>query len=215
MAVSMSPKQKVYQGILQELRKFIDSNDLQPGDKLPSERELSERLRAGRSSIREALRAMELLGLIETKHGEGTYISEYRPYQTVELLASFILRENNTRNDLLLAKRVMEKEAAKIAYNYIEEDDLNKLHSVIHDRSLGPNERHVAFFQYLFNKAGNLLLTKIWQMMDEFSNTITEFAYEDTFYVKLIQFYKTRDFEMIEGLFESCQQKIIDHPDKF
>nr|WP_164670334.1 GntR family transcriptional regulator [Virgibacillus doumboii] len=201
--MSMSPKQKVYQGVLQELRKFIDSNDLVPGDKLPSERELSERLQAGRSSIREALRAMELLGLIETRHGEGTYLSTYRPYQTVELLASFILRENNTRNDLMLAKRIMEKEAAKMAYNHVNKNDINSLLSVIHDRDMNPNERHVVFFQYLFKKAENLLLTKIWELMDEFSNTITKLSYEDTFYLKLIQLYKTRNFEMIEGLFEN------------
>jgi len=64
MAVSMSPKQKVYQDVLLEIRKFIESNQLESGDKLPSERELSERLGRGRSSVREALRAMELLGLI-------------------------------------------------------------------------------------------------------------------------------------------------------
>lgn len=85
MAVPMTPKQKVYQGVLQEIRNFIAKNNLKTGDKLPSERELSDKLQAGRSSIREALRAMELLGLIETRHGEGTYLSMYRPYQTMEL----------------------------------------------------------------------------------------------------------------------------------
>lgn len=126
MAVSMSPKQKVYQGVLQEIRKYIDSNDLEPGDKLPSERELADKLLAGRSSIREALRAMELLGLIETRRGEGTYLSTYRPYQTVELLSSFILQENNTKKNLLITKKVMEKEVAKIAYHCINDNDINQ-----------------------------------------------------------------------------------------
>ena len=47
------------------------------GDRLPSERELSSRLNVGRSSVREALRALELVGLIETRRGEGTFIRNF------------------------------------------------------------------------------------------------------------------------------------------
>lgn len=202
MAVSMSPKQKVYQGVLQEIRKYIDSNDLEPGDKLPSERELADKLQAGRSSIREALRAMELLGLIETRRGEGTYLSTYRPYQTVELLSSFILQENNTKKNLLITKKVMEKEVAKIAYHCINDNDINQLQSITHNSELDPIEKHVAFFNLLFRKADNLLLAKVWQLMDEFSYTIAKLSYEKAFYQELIQLYKIRNYEMIEELFD-------------
>ncbi|MBR8646160.1 FadR family transcriptional regulator [[Brevibacterium] frigoritolerans] len=53
---------------------MIEADSLLPGDKIPSERELSDRFNVGRSSVREALRALELLGLIETRRGEGTFI---------------------------------------------------------------------------------------------------------------------------------------------
>ena len=53
-------------------RGWIDSRD-----RLPSERELSSRLNVGRSSVREALRALELVGLIETRRGEGTFIRNF------------------------------------------------------------------------------------------------------------------------------------------
>src|SRR5699024_12380240 len=102
----MSPKQKVYQGVLQEIRRFIDNNKLQPGDRLPSERELSDKLQAGRSSVREALRAVELLGLIETRHGEGTVLSEYRSLQTDEILYSFILKKSMTENKLRVTTHI-------------------------------------------------------------------------------------------------------------
>lgn len=62
-------KSKVYQEVLEEIRNYIVDHQLQDGDRLPSERELAEQLNAGRSSVREALRAIELLGLIETRHG--------------------------------------------------------------------------------------------------------------------------------------------------
>ncbi|PAV30394.1 GntR family transcriptional regulator [Virgibacillus profundi] len=201
MAVTMSPKQKVYQAVLQEIRKFIEMNDLKSGDKLPSERGLSENLKAGRSSIREALRAMELLGLIETRHGEGTFLSTYRPYQTVELLSSFILQENTTRSDLMLTKRIMEKEAAKLAFSQMNEDAVEELTSLVNDSSLNPDEMHDAFFNYLFNQCDNLLLKKVWQLMDEFSQTINKQNYNTDFYEELINLYTTRNYQSIEALF--------------
>ncbi|WP_439331254.1 FadR/GntR family transcriptional regulator [Lysinibacillus fusiformis] len=59
----------------QQLRQLIKIEKIQAGEKLPSERVLSERLGVGRSSVREALRSLELLGLIETRHGEGTFLT--------------------------------------------------------------------------------------------------------------------------------------------
>ena len=88
--MTLSTKQKVYQEVIRELQRYIEVNNLNAGDRLPSERELAEKLNAGRSSVREALRALELIGLIETRHGEGTFLRAYRSYQTVELLSSFI-----------------------------------------------------------------------------------------------------------------------------
>lgn len=201
--MSMSPKQKVYQGVLQELRKYIDNHDLQPGDKLPSERELSEKLHAGRSSVREALRAMELLGLIETRHGEGTFLSQYRPYHSVEVLSSFILQGANTKNDLLFAKKIIEKEAARIAYDHMTEDDIKELDGIIQDKTLNNNEKHVAFFQYLFYKTDNLLLARVWQLMDEFSYTISSLSYNRSFYLELIKLYQSHNYGDIEELFDT------------
>ncbi|GAB4074996.1 GntR family transcriptional regulator [Barrientosiimonas marina] len=200
-AVTMSLEQKVYQGVLQEIRKYIDEHDLQPGDKLPSERELSENLQAGRSSIREALRAMELLGLVETRHGEGTFLSDYRPYHSVEVLSSFILRGANTRNDLLFAKKIIEKEAARIAYKHIRQDDIDTLSAITCDNTLSSNEKHAAFFQCLFRRTESLLLAKVWQLMDAFSYTISSLAYNPSFYQKLINLYQTGRFDEIERLF--------------
>lgn len=204
MAVSMSPKQKAYQEVLHEIRKFIDSNDLKPGDKLPSERELSDTLNAGRSSIREALRAMELLGLIETRHGEGTYLSMYQPFQTVELLSSFILQESRIKHDLIRTKSILEKEAAKLAFDHINEKDTKALNLIIKDVDTDPYDRHIAFFHYLSKKTGNLLLAKVWQLMEEFSHTLNNQYYDKTFYMDLIQLYVEEKYQSIEILFNNA-----------
>ncbi|HEY9577161.1 MAG TPA: GntR family transcriptional regulator, partial [Pseudobacillus sp.] len=87
---------------------MIAADGLVPGDKMPSERELSERLSAARSSVREALRALELLGLIETKRGEGTFFRDFNDHQLVQLLSTFILQREQTKKDVCLTKEIIE-----------------------------------------------------------------------------------------------------------
>ena len=66
----------LYEMVAEEVRRFIVDSKLQPGDKLPSERELCERLDVGRTSLREALRFLQMIGLIETRVGRGVYVQE-------------------------------------------------------------------------------------------------------------------------------------------
>ncbi|GAB3065182.1 FadR/GntR family transcriptional regulator [Virgibacillus ainsalahensis] len=197
---SMSTNQKVYQGVLQEIRRLIKNNALKPGDKLPSERQLSDKLQAGRSSVREALRAMELLGLIETKHGEGTFLSTYRPFQTIELLSSFILQESNTKKDLLLAKKILEKEAVKLAFIHMNMDDIKELGTIVQNTEMKPHEKHKMFFNFLFDKVDNLLLARVWQLMEDFSHTINKYYYDEAFYKELVLAYSEKNYKAIEVL---------------
>ena len=65
---------KVYEKVIEQVKDLVKSGELKSGDKLPPERDLSEQLQVSRTSIREALRALEMLGLVETKQGEGNFI---------------------------------------------------------------------------------------------------------------------------------------------
>lgn len=206
MGVSMSPKQKVYQGVLEEIRNYIESEGLKPGDKLPSERELSDKLQAGRSSVREALRAMELIGVIETRHGGGTFLSKYRPYQTVELLSTFILNQA-TERELLMVKYLMEKEVAKLVSALIDEKKLTYLQEIIDNPKTSTKEKHFSFFSYLFELTENQLFSRIWGLIDDYSKQFTV-HYTLGFYQKLINLYKTRGQSSIEGLFEEERYEI-------
>lgn len=78
--ISMSPvkKQSLYLKISDSIYTYIQLNKLQPGDKLPSERKMSEMLQTSRNSVREALRILEDRGLIEVKTGRGVFLKN--PY---------------------------------------------------------------------------------------------------------------------------------------
>jgi len=105
---------KMYLQIVRELRLLIQSENIRPGGKLPSERELAERLQVGRSTVREALRSLELLGLIETKRGEGTFLTDFRKHKLVEVLSTFILQDTKTIEDVHITREIHEKEAIRI-----------------------------------------------------------------------------------------------------
>ncbi|MGB9433134.1 MAG: GntR family transcriptional regulator, partial [Candidatus Acidiferrum sp.] len=68
-------RDKIYEGVAKQIERLI-LKKLQPGDKLPSERELAELLRVSRSSIRDAIRSLELMGMVEPRQGAGTIVRE-------------------------------------------------------------------------------------------------------------------------------------------
>jgi GntR family transcriptional regulator, transcriptional repressor for pyruvate dehydrogenase complex len=129
--MSVQPTEKVYIEILKKIKEIIVEDRLQAGDKLPSERELSDRLNAGRSSVREALRALELLGLIETRRGEGTFIREATGHRLVEVLASFILGDEKARHDLQETRYIVIKDCVELATMRITSLEMNKLQQLI------------------------------------------------------------------------------------
>lgn len=100
--------------IVKQLRELIYEQQIEPGDKLPSERVLSEQLGVGRSSVREALRSLELLGLIETRHGGGTFLASIHHHQLIEILSSFILQETKSIEDVHATREMHEREAIRI-----------------------------------------------------------------------------------------------------
>jgi len=65
-------KTKVYEEVARQIERLIADGRFKPGDKLPAERELAETLEVSRSSVRDAIRTLELLGLVEPGQGEGT-----------------------------------------------------------------------------------------------------------------------------------------------
>lgn len=67
---------KIYEIVIEQIKEIVKRGELKSGDKLPSERDLCEKLEVSRASVREALKSLQMLGLIESKHGEGNFINE-------------------------------------------------------------------------------------------------------------------------------------------
>lgn len=172
--VRMDTKQenkKVFLEIVKQLKELIDTEHIRPGDKLPSERVLSERLNVGRSSVREALRSLELLGLIETRQGGGTFLSSGQHIQLVEILASFILKESRTVEEVHATRKMHEKEAIRVICSDKDLISLPVWESLFYKIEIESEVVRNHILRELIIASGNRLSLKIWLQLAAYSAT--------------------------------------------
>ncbi|WP_100373744.1 FadR/GntR family transcriptional regulator [Bacillus sp. FJAT-45037] len=170
-----SQQPKVYIEVINKINEIMKEDDLTEGDRLPSERELSDRLNVGRSSVREALRALELLDLIETRRGEGTFVKPVNSHRLVSIILSFLLKDEAAQQDLAETRRIVELEALRLAFERIDDIKLEQLQHLI-DRSKEewehgdfPVEEDYLFHKTIVEACSNRLLLNIWIALVEYN----------------------------------------------
>ncbi|WP_274307714.1 FadR/GntR family transcriptional regulator [Solibacillus daqui] len=166
------PEKKMFLQIVKQLRELIANQNILEGQKLPSERVLSEQLQVGRSSVREALRSLELLGLIETKHGGGTFLASMKHHQFVEIVGSFILQDEKSSNDVEATRQMHEKEAIRLICQSKKLRSLPILDSFFIKVELGENVLREDILRECIIASGNRLALKIWMQLVVFSNDL-------------------------------------------
>src|SRR4051794_24592471 len=112
---------------LDQLKRFIVSGAVAPGQRLPPERELAEKLGVGRNSIREALKVLEAVGLIESRVGDGTFITAQTGASIGRTIGLSLAMWGGTIVEILDARRIIEVEAARTAAQQIQEQELAAL----------------------------------------------------------------------------------------
>lgn len=123
-------RDKVYEGVAKQIERLI-LKKLQPGDKLPSERELAETLRVSRSSIRDAIRSLELMGMVEPRQGAGTIVREISSASLVHPLANALKRKEELIGELLDFRLMLEPQLASRAANRVSPDDLSEMEEIL------------------------------------------------------------------------------------
>ncbi|MDW2800561.1 FadR/GntR family transcriptional regulator [Clostridium boliviensis] len=122
---------KVYEQVMDQIKEMIKNGVLEKGDKLPSERDLVEELQVSRASIREALRALEVIGLIECRQGEGNFIKSSFQDNLFEPLSIMYMLEGTNPGDILELRKIMEVEAAGLAAKRITDEQLAELKEIM------------------------------------------------------------------------------------
>ncbi len=126
---SISQRKSVVDDVLQELCDYIldglMAGIIQQGDKIPSERELSEQLGIGRSTLREAIKVLVIMGLLEIRKGQGTYISEGSDgFYTAPLRWGLIIGSRSVM-ELIEVRTILECEAARLATERARKQDMD------------------------------------------------------------------------------------------
>ena len=124
-------KTRVAEEVADRIRVLMLDGTFPPGEPLPSERHLAERFGVSRGSIRDALRTLETIGLLETRHGQGTFPHELSVDRLVAPLASVMAYRSDLQDELLDVRRMFEPAVARAAALRATEEDLADLQRIL------------------------------------------------------------------------------------
>ena len=124
-----APRRKLAETVGEQLAEAV--KDLPAGTRVPSERELMKSLGVGRSTVREALNGLALLGLVEIRHGQGVFVAERRPEQEIEVSELEKALMKGVTHDFIEARLVVEVEVARLAAERRTDADLQRIKETI------------------------------------------------------------------------------------
>lgn len=166
-------REHLYEAVAGEIKRYITENGLKPGDSLPSERELCRRLNVGRTSLREGLRELQMLGLIEIKSGLGAFVHQ-------EDVDSFLARGiepltmgTHSLDELIEIRESLEVVAARLAARRATPEQIQGLQAKLDsdklkvERGIYSVEDDIAFHRLIFEAAGNSILVRFVSLVAE------------------------------------------------
>src|ERR1700709_1574154 len=118
----------VTQEAINKIKAMIINGDLRPGARLPKESDLAEQLGLSRNSLREAVRALTLIRILETRQGDGTYVTSLEPsvlLETMTFVADF--HQDGSLLHVFQVRRILESAATSLAAQLITEEELEAL----------------------------------------------------------------------------------------
>lgn len=119
--------------IVNAIKETIMADNLTPGDRLPQEKDLIERYSASKSTVREALKSLEVQGLIRTKTGPGggAFIDSMTESRAMSLLSNFLFTRNISIKDIYTLRKLLEPVVAVSAMENIDNAGIQKLYDII------------------------------------------------------------------------------------
>jgi GntR family transcriptional repressor for pyruvate dehydrogenase complex len=124
-------KERRYEQVAEQIQKLIAQGTLKPGDRLPPERELATRFGVARSSIRDAVRTLEVMGILEPRQGAGTVVRDLSTDSLVVPLATVLVRKRELVSELLDVRRMLEPGLAARAAKNATPDEVMDLEDIL------------------------------------------------------------------------------------
>ncbi len=175
---------KEYLEVINYIKQLISEGKLQIGDKLPTERHLSEILSISRNTVRDAIRIMDTMGLIQCKQGSGNYLSNEINRNISETLKFMLLMKQTKFQEINQVRRSIELEAFKLSIKNQTESDLNELAFLLAkmEQNVKKNkpEYDSLFHEKLLTMAGNTLMTTMMEALSDVCEELLEKFFENT-----------------------------------
>jgi GntR family transcriptional regulator, transcriptional repressor for pyruvate dehydrogenase complex len=160
----VSKRQALPEQIVRQLVGLVRSGELQPGDRLPAERALADELGVGRPTLREALRALQLLGILDIRHGGGVFVSELEPDTLLGPLDLFVSLDRHNLDTILEARRVIEGALLAFVAKVIDDRLIAKLEANLTELGLVAEQ----------SRDGNVDARRVNDLAQEFRGVIEE-----------------------------------------
>jgi GntR family transcriptional repressor for pyruvate dehydrogenase complex len=149
------------------IKEMIVTGELKPGQRLPREKDLSERLGLSRNSMREAIKALEVIRVLDVRRGDGTYVTSLEPHLLLEVLTFMVdLHDDSSVLDLFAVRRILEPAAVALAAGRIQADEIDDLRRKVEAVDASTNvedlvAHDVEFHQALAAASGNSYLSAL------------------------------------------------------
>ena len=210
--------EKISERIVHQIKKAILDGAMNPGDRLPPERELVKRFKASRISVREGLKSLETSGLLTIKPGSGVFVAEANSKPLSESLSSILRIQKTSINELTEARVIFEPPIAKLAAEKMTAEDLMKLEmniietsKIVQSHTPAP-AKNIEFHSLLAEATHNAVITLamktlldvVKEMTLEMTNGIGKRAVISThavgYHQKIIKALRERDSQKVYDL---------------
>ena len=189
--------------IANRLLALIRAQELRPGDKLPAERTLAAMMHVSRPVLREALRALSMMKVVEIRQGAGTFVTSLEPQQLVSHLDFVFSKDSVALAQLLEARRVVELGNVRLAARRIDDAQLDELDRILAglrgalDEPDRFSDLDIAFHNVVCGAAGNFLLGQFMGII----NTLAKVSRERTGSMRAVREGTLRDHRrIVQGL---------------
>src|SRR5499427_6606065 len=124
-------KTRIHEEVVSQIHELIREGRFKAGDQLPSERELAETFRVSRTSVREALRALETQGLIVSRTGMGNFVADLPVESLVAPLAKLLIEEKSALADIFELRKLIEPHIAVLAAERATKKDIERMEEIL------------------------------------------------------------------------------------
>lgn len=160
-------KRRAYEDIVKQIRDLIEKGKLKKGDQLPTERELTDTFKVSRATVREAIRTLESMRLVESRQGNGTYVLASSEEALVQPLAAALFHGKDDIMDIFHIRRIIEPYVAQLAAQNATRDEIKELEEILkeQEKALESGSNMVrtdsAFHSSLAGMAKNRILERL------------------------------------------------------